>query len=456
MLTNYLKIALRNLFQSKVHSFVSIFGLALGLAATTVILIVNYSELTWDRNWKDVDRIYELEQIYMSRTTPTKVDTIASKTQLDKISEYFSDIEHIGHINFTKGDVKVNIGSTAKFNENINAITTNILDIFSLKAIQGSTTDFYTDKQSVIISEAIAKKLFAHEDPIGKTLEITWPAFANTAKLPDDNFNYKIIAVIANSPTRSSLKQSMDILVNERYPATPYDPNMLVMSDSNSTYVKLKEGAKPENINSKFSEFLDTNKIGLGQNETKKASEVFTFKITNLRKVHLYGFNSSNNIQRIFILYCLAAVIATLAAVNYINLTTARFARRQKEISLRKTLGATKAQIIAQFLIESLLSVACALLITFIILEPMLPLLSSLLALNIELSYFSDLSLLGIIFGSALCLGLCSGFYPGFILSRIKPAVILKANKSHESSGSIKFRNLLVIFQFSISAAMLV
>lgn len=456
MLNNYLKIALRNLLQNKVHSFVSIFGLALGLAATTVILIVNYSELTWDKNWKDVDRIYELEQIYVSRTTPTKVDAIATKTQLNKISEHFSDIEHLGHINFTRGDIRLSPGSSTSFNENISAITPSIIDIFSLTAIQGNITNFYTDKQSVIISQQMAEKLFASNDPIGKTIEIKWRTFTKADEIPNINFNYKVIAVIANSSKRSSLKQSMDILVNERYPNTPDDPNVLVMRDSSSTYLKLKKEARPETINSKFPTFLDTKMPGLAGNDARKASAAFTFSITNIRQAHLYGFNSSNNIQRIFILYCLAAVIATLAAVNYINLTTARFARRQKEISLRKTLGATKTQIIAQFLMESLLSVTCALLMTFIILEPILPWLSSQLVLNIELNYFSDLSLLSIIIGTALCLGLCSGFYPGFILSRIKPAVILKANKSHETSGSIKFRNLLVIFQFVVSATMLV
>lgn len=458
MFKNYALIATRNLLQNKVHSFVSIFGLALGLAATTVILIVNYSELTWDDNWKDVDRIYELEQIYIARATPSKVDTLLTPSLLNKVSEKFSDLEHLGHISYTEGDIKLNDSnthSTKSFNENVSSISPSIIDIFSLAAIQGNTEEFYRNKQSVIISKAIAEKLFFNEDPIGKTLEINWKSFSKADQNPNLNTSYKIIAVIANSPKRSSLQQSMDILVNERYADEPDDPNFFRYRESSSTYVKLKQGAISDTTNLQFPDFLNKDMPGLSGGE-KKSSESFIFKLTNIQDIHLYGANSSNSTQRIFILYCLAAVIAILACVNYINLTTARFSCRQKEISLRKTLGAEKAQIIAQFLIEALASVGCALLITFIILEPTLPWLSTQLALTIELNYFSDLSLLSIIFGTALCLGLASGFYPGFILSNIKPAVILKANKSNETYGSIRFRNLLVIFQFVISATMLV
>lgn len=458
MFNNYLKIALRNLLQNKVHSLVSIFGLALGLAATTVILIVNYSELTWDKNWKDADRIYELEQIYIARETPSKVDTLLTPSLMNKVLENFSDIEHLGHISYTEGDIKLSDSKThskRSFNENVNSITPNIIDIFSLIAIQGSTEEFYHNKQSVIISQAMADKLFFKEDPIGKILEINWKSFSKADQSPNINSSYKVIAVIANSPKRSSLQRSMDILVNERYSDEPDDPNFFSYRESSSTYIKLKQGTKAEATNLQFPDFLNRVMPGLGGGD-KKSSEAFRFTLTNIQDIHLYSVNASKSTQRIFILYCLAAVIAILACVNYINLTTARFSRRQKEISLRKTLGAAKAHIIAQFLIEALASVGCALLITFIILEPMLPWLSSQLSLTLELNYFSDLSLLSIIAGTALCLGLVSGFYPGAILSNIKPAVILKTNRSHETSGSIRLRNTLVMLQFVISATMLV
>jgi putative ABC transport system permease protein len=457
MLNNYLKITLRNLLHNKVHSFVSIFGLALGLTATTIILIVNYSELTWDKNWKDADRIYELEQIYTARTTPTKVDTLVTLGLMRKVSGKFSDIEHLGHISYTEGDIKLEDSKThsiKSFNENVSSITPNIIDIFSLTAIRGGTEEFYRNKQSVIISEGMANKLFFKADPIGKIIKIHWKSFSKADENPNINTNYKIIAVIANSPKRSSLQRSMDILVNERYSDEPDDPNIFRYRSSSSTYVKLKVDVRSDTIDRQFPNFLNTDIPGLGGGE-KKSSDVFQFRLTKVQDIHLYGANSSNSTQRIFILYSLAALIAILACVNYINLATARFSRRQKEISLRKTLGATRLHIIVQFLIEALASVGCALLLTCIILEPILPWLNAQLAPNIELNYFSDFSLLSIIFGTALCLGLTSGLYPGLILSNIKPAVILKANKSHETPSSIRLRNLLVIFQFVISTTML-
>lgn len=459
MFKHYFLIALRNLIKNKVQSLVAILGLVIGLATTTVILIVNYSELTWDKQWADGDKIFELQQVFIARATPVKLDTISSLRQMSLIQERLSDIEHIGNIATADGEVKLKDASQKNqhsFRQHISYITPNIIDIFSLSAIHGSTKEFYTNKQTVILSKAAAKKLFGDQDPIGKTLEVISNSYIPSEKDIPINRIYKVIAVVADSQKRTSLRGPMDVIVNSNYPIQHDDPNMFFMKDFSATYVKLKSNLDVKNINSKLTTFLDKDLPNMGGGESKKNSEAFLFTLVNIKDVHLKGFGAEKQVQRMTILYSLAGIIFVLAAINYINLATARFSRRQKEISLRKTLGAEQRNILAQFLVESLLSACCALLATFIILEPLLPWMNASLNINIETQYFADFRLLALILGTTLCLGLITGFYPGLVLSRIRPAVVLKANRSHETSTGIKFRNLLVIFQFIISSSMLV
>jgi putative ABC transport system permease protein len=458
MLNNYLKIALRNLLKNKVDSFVSIFGLALGLAATTVILIVNYSELTWDKSWVEGDRIFELQQVFTSRSTPTKLDTVSTLRQMKMIEERFKDIEYVGNIATADGEIKIKTEQQQQdsFRKNITYITPNILDIFSLTAIKGDTKEFYANKQSVILSANIAAKLFAETDPIGKTVEIKSNSYVPTENNIPLNTTYKVIAIISNTQKRTSLRSPMDIIVSSSYPIQHDDANSFYMKEFSATYVKLKVGANVQHINSQLPTYLDKDVPSMGGSESKKNSAAFSFTLVNIKDIHLKGFNSETQVQRMAILYSLAGIIFVLAAINYINLATARFSRRQREIALRKTMGAEQRSILSQFLVESLLSAFCALMITLIILEPLLPWLNTTLNINIETQYLADLRLLALILGVAFSMGLITGFYPGLILSRIRPAVVLKSNKSHETSKSIKFRKLLVIFQFILSSAMLV
>ncbi|GGY86277.1 ABC transporter permease [Cellvibrio zantedeschiae] len=459
MLHNYLKIALRNLIKNKVQSLVAILGLVIGLATTTVILIVNYSELTWDKQWKDGDRIFELQQVFIARATPVKLDTISSLRQMTLIQDKLSDVEYIGNIATVDGKVKlINEKDKAQnsLGQHISYITPSIINIFSLEAIQGDTKGFYTDKQSLILSKSTAKKLFGEKDPIGKTIEINSNSYVPSQKDIPVNPIYKVIAVVADSPKRTSLRGPMDVIVNSNYPIQHDDPNIFFMKDFSATYVKLKNNANVNDINFQLANFLDKDLPPMGGGESKKNSEEFSFTLVNIKDMHMKGFGAEKQGQRMTILYSLAVIIFVLAAVNYINLATAKFSRRQKEISLRKTLGAERRNILTQFLVESLLSSLCALVLTFIILEPLLPWLNTNLSINIETQYFTDFSLLALILCTTLSLGFITGFYPGLVLSRIRPAAVLKANKSHETSSSIKFRNLLVIFQFIISSSMLV
>jgi putative ABC transport system permease protein len=459
MFKNYLIIAMRNLIKNNTNSLISITGLAIGLAASVAILIISYSELTWDNTWRDAERIFEIEQVFTGRQQPRKANVISS-AERKQLEEDIPEIEYAGRMMFFDAVIKRNTSSVKDqmvLKEKLSQIDADIINIFNLKAIKGSLEEFYTNRQVVIISERMAEKYFGSENPIGKIIDIKkqlppLPPGLEGEKKEILNTDYKVIGVIANTEKRTSLQESMDFLIRDDERIS--GPIGTRMFSNGTTYVKLKIGANLTTANKSLVSFVDRHMVDKG-NSNKTPSELYQLKMINIKNIHLHGFGAEKRMQQNNILYTLASIILLLACINYVNLTTAGYSSRQKEIALRKTLGASRAQIVAQFLVESTISALIALFLTFIIIEPIMPWLGNTLQMTIELNYFSDIKLLGFIIGITLFVGLISGIYPGLYLSQVKPAIILKANKSHETLGSIRLRYLLVLVQFFIAGVLL-
>lgn len=453
MLKNFLAIAFRNLLKHKLHSLIAIVGLTLGLVAGVIIFIINYSELTWDSWWPDAENIFVVQQqrIYENNV---QISTFSSPLLKTSIDEFLSDLEVSGRIVNAAVTVELTgLGSGQKtsFDDVSYQMDPSMIDILGLTAAKGGFADFYTNKQALIITEAVAKKYFGSDNPLGKILTINRRNFMpGQERSFNPNKDYTIVAVIANIPRRNSWSEH-GIFVNFTEPVDVGWGMSMVQ-----TYVKLKRGGRIERVNQSLVQLVDKY-VPLNQaRAVKKSSDNLTFTLLNIADLHLRSGGQQGNLERIWTLYGLAAVIVLLASINYINLSTAHNSRRQKEIALRKTLGSTKLQIIAQFMLEAVVAIAIALFLTLVVLEPIMPWLAKVLAMEIVSSYMADARLLGSILAIALLVGIVAGSYPGFYLAKIKPALILKANRSHETAGSLRLRYLLVVGQFLISIAMLI
>lgn len=463
MYKNFLLVALRNLFNNKVHSLISIIGLALGVAAAVVIFIVNYSELTWDSEWQDADRIFVLERHgFYSNKVDRSVATSPSLKQA--IEESHLDIEAVGRTK--RGEASVGSSGTVSatqqgFDEVIVEMDPSIIEILNLTAIKGNLSDFHSDKHAVVITAATAKKYFGSEEPIGKILTIDKRILFGIPESKSQAAgalvkDYKVVAVIADMRPRVSLAENFNILVN--YTELPGRQGNSWNSYMGPTYVKLKEGVTLESVHKALIALVDKyipsdQAVASG----KKTSDILTLTLLNIKDVHLYSNTGVDGaMQRIGMLYGLAAIILLLAGINYINLSTAGYSLRQKEVALRKTLGSSKWQIIVQFMLEAAITMATVLFFVLVLLEPIIPWLSSILEIQLKHDYFTDVKLLALLVFVMIFLGLAAGFYPGFYLSQVRPANILKANKSYEMIGSARLRYALVVVQFVISGAMLV
>lgn len=453
MFKHFLVVALRNLIKNKIYSLIAIAGLTLGLVAGVIIFIINYSELTWNKWWPDSENIFIVQQ-KSTFGNNSHINTYTSPLLKKAIDEFGHDVEYSGRI--LSADVTVELinaktGQKAIFEDAFYQMDSSMINIFSLTALQGNFSDFYNNKQAVILTEDAAKKYFGSGDPLGRTLIING---RNMLPGQEQNFNktpyYTVVAITPNIPRRNSWSMH-GIFVNYIEP-----PNVAWRMSMVQTYVKLKRGVGIEQVNLSLLKLVDKY-VPLDQaNASAKSSDNLNFTLLNIAELHLFSGGQQGNMQRIWMLYGLAAVIVFLSAINYINLAMAHYSRRQKEIALRKTLGAARLNIIAQLITEAVVALSIALFLTLVALEPIMPWLGRVLDMEIEQNYWSDIRLLGSLIAIALLIGIAAGSYPGLYLSKIRPALTLKANKSQEANGSIRLRYALVVIQFCISIVMLI
>ncbi len=466
MFKNYLMTTLRHLVKHKIHSALTILGLAVGFAASAVIIIINYTEMNYDHHWAYADRIYQLEGTINYNNENQKSNRVHSEIY-DIVKNHVPDVERIARIAEMTTKIKYvkeGMQHNEDFEERVSIVDSAFFKIFNHEIAQGRLDDFYSDESSTIITEDLAKKLFGDQSAIGKLINIEISSIDNNGvifsgmKAKEAAYkDYKVVAVIGKTSHKSSIphRNIFIPLKNNKHIFTQTNGNRTdTYSYSYSMYITIKIGANATKIQNSLPDALDKFSSSLREND-KKPSEIHTIDLLNIKDAHLKGANVTGQIEKIWMLFGLAAIILLMASINYINLALAAYSQRQKEIALRKTLGASKYNIIQQFISESLLIASLALLTAVILIELCLPWLKSANNLDIERSYIYAPQILGYLVLMTLLVGFISGAYPSFYLSRFNPATTLKSNKSIESPRSIKFRQTLVLSQFVISGIML-
>ena len=464
MFKNYLRTTLRHLVKHKMHSALTILGLAVGFAASAIIIIINYTEMNYDRHWADSERIYQLEETTNFNNENRKAPFVSSEIY-EVIKNRMPDVGHISRQHQVETKVKPAIADTKnneEYQESVSAIDNAFFEIFNYPIAKGSLKDFYADESSAVITDELATKLFGSDNPIEKiiniettNLQLTGMHPAEVNSRPAIFKDYKIVAVIANSSHKTSIShQSIFIHLHINKISESERDGKATFNHALAMYLKVKPSADIVKIQNALPKLQDEF-ISSARVNDKKSSEIHLVSFLNIKDAHLKGAHVTGQIEKIWMLFGLAAIILLMACINYINLALAAYSRRQKEIALRKTLGASKNNIIQQFLSESLLIASIALLTAFILIELCMPWLKAAVNLDIERSYIYTPQIIGYLLTMALVVGLVSGAYPSFYLSQFNPAATLKSNKSMESSTSIRFRKALVISQFVISGVML-
>lgn len=463
MVTNYFKIAWRNIRKNKVSSFINISGLAIGMASAIFIFLYVEDELSYDKFFTDVDKIYQVNiegkmagQEFLTGNTPPPVGAA--------LKNAFPEIETYARV-YRPGDVVVRYeqksGSDHYFTESrVFGVDSNFLQVFDFTILQGVRESCLFDPNSVVISEHIAKKYFGKEDAMGKIL-----LFGNE-KQP-----FRVSGVLKDVPSQSSFQ--FDFLRPiASYPVVKRFTWSWVWLQVN-TYVKLSpqfvvNESNLATLEAKFPAMVQQQaasafqRIGQPLDELKKKGGKWDLHLKPFSKVHLYArddnarFTNLGDIKYVRIFSLIALFIIILACVNFMNLSTAQSAGRAKEVGIRKALGSLKFQLIRQFFGETLLFVGISAII-------------ALLLVVLFLKPFNELSgkefSLGLLFGGKfwiyftsviLFTGLLAGSYPAFYLTSFSPIGVIKGKLSRIGLGSLFIRNGMVIFQFTISTALII
>jgi ABC-type antimicrobial peptide transport system permease subunit len=430
MIRNYIKIAVRNLIKSKAYSFINIAGLAIGMACSIMILLWVQDELSVNKFHRDIDQIFQVSetqyyaggQEFKTFNTPNLLGP-ALKEENPEVM-YSTRYAPFGEMLIQYGD--------KRFNDNITCADASFFDIFNFPIIEGDKSSYFKNPNSALVTEEMAEKYFGREDPLGKTLII------------NEKYEFTVTGILKNAPKNSDFQFGIVLpyeFIKQLFP----DYYTSWFSNWFDTYVKLNPGVSAESFSKKIKYRLKKE----GDDATTTLA-VFPYADT-----HLYTLNGENQpITRVKMFTIIAFVILLIACINFMNLATARSAKRSKEVGLRKTLGAQRSHLVQQFFSESVILTLIALAIAIFLVELLLPGFNTLTGKELSVNYLSN-GFLFIIIGITLLTGIAAGSYPAVFLSSFNPITVLKENINTGSKGAA-LRKGLVIFQFALSVMLII
>lgn len=450
MFQNYIKIAIRNLLKQKSFTFINVIGLAIGMACFVLIFLSVRFELSYDNSHEKADQIYRvaLERIY-----PDKV-RLWGRTPFPMAPTFQEEYEEIlqGTRILTNNNTIVITYGEKNIEENrVMFADPNFFDVFTIPLIQGDAKTALSQQNSAVITEETAQKFFGQEDAMGKMITI-------------GNAAYMITGVTENISQNSHFH--FDFLLS-LITLPIYNGQEWINNWGAFTYILLQEGCDVQVLEAKLSDMVRKYMAPEVEDEVKTSFEDFLasgngyrYFFQPLKDIHLRShldqeIEANGNITYVYLFSVISVFVLLIACINFMNLATARSTSRAKEVGVRKTLGSARKQLIAQFLLESILLSGIALVITLFLVWLFLPVFNNISGQQLEIDYFGDALILPGLIALTLLVGFLAGSYPAFFLSSFQPVAVLKRERSRGSGNSL-FRNGLVIFQFTISIILII
>lgn len=432
MLKNYLVVALRNLFRHKIYSAINLLGLAVGMTCSVLIFLWVLDELSYDRFHKNAGRIFRVVenqysgggQVFQTASTPAPLAA--------QLKSEFPEIEQVCRINFVYGKTLFGLGKQLYYEEEGLYVDNSFFEVFSFQLVRGDPKKALIQPNSIVITEELARKYFAYDNPLGKTIKLK------------DNKLVQITGVIKKNPPQSVIR--FNFLLPTEFQEN-YESNLDNWGNNwLRTYLLLSKNAQIDEVNAKIKNVIKKN----------NPDAIVEIYLQALKDVYLRTTfnNTPGRIQYVYILSIIATLILLIACINFMNLSTARSIRRAKEVGLRKVIGARQGQLVRQFLGESLLLSMIALVFALLLIDVLLPFFNQLTEKKIHFSLL-DKQEISLILVVVAFTGIFSGTYPAFFLSAYKPVKVLKGNYQN-SRGGVRLRKALVIFQFSLSIILMI
>jgi putative ABC transport system permease protein len=454
MLKNYLLIAVRFFSRQRGFSIINISGLTIGIACSLLILLYVQDEISFDQFHADAENIYRLGfegkvQGKLHRTTLTGFPVARV------LQNGVSEIEAVTRL-ASWPTFPVRYEDKSYTEPYLLLADSNFFDFFSFRIIVGDGTSALNGHRKVVLSESAARKYFDYKGagdiaPIGKTLTLA------------QGYTVKVAAIAEDAPKNSHFHYSLILSL----PSWEISEPSLWLNNKVLTYYKIRDGLSTETVDSKIQTLLksklNTELTALRKadlEEYKKQGSKLRYFTQGLNSIHLESdladeIEPNGNIEYIYLFSSIAAFITFLACINFMNLTTARSASRAKEVAVRKAVGAQNDRLVMQFLLESYFYVIAAVTFGLLIIILALTPFNYFTEKQILLSDLFSWPFIAGIFTFVILTGLVAGSYPAFYLTHFSPIEVLKGNL-RERLRSYGIRNILVVFQFFISAALIV
>ena len=442
MLIIYFRNAIRILISQRFYSFINIVGLSIGITACILVTFYVKHDLSYDTYHKNAENIYRIE---FSITQEGITNNLAQSQALlgPTLKNEYPEVKKLSRIYFSNRSL-VKTGDKNNYEDRIVYADSAFFEIFSYQAVAGDITQFLKKPNSIILTESTAKRYFGKDDPLGQAIEI------------DNQYNFEVAGVIKDVPVKSHFK--FDFIAPysslDKQPVAGYFPQWGATFGS-YTYMLTEKEFDPKAFEKKTENFFSTH--------ITEYEGGWRVLVRPLLDIHLNSHSSdeieeNSSMSRIIIIGSIALFILLLACINFMNLSTARSSERAKEIGLRKVVGASRIQLVQQFLSESVMFSIASLLISIITIKLIMPSFSSLVGTEIGIGYNSDWTTMLLILGGVLAVGILAGLYPALVISSYKPVNVIKGVYS-ANSGKNKasyLRKGLVIVQFSISIILIV
>jgi putative ABC transport system permease protein len=444
---NYLTLGFRSLMKNGTYAFINIFGLALGLAACLLLLLYVRHETSYDAWLPEAERVYQVQAINTDPETGRVTTNQGSHGAVAApLKKDFPQVEYAARADETK--MVLARGAEPVFAD-VWMTEPDFFRILQLKFLAGDPMSALNGADNLVLSRSEAIRLFGTTEVLGRSI---------TNIRRGKKIEKRITGVFEDPPRNSHLNVKNVGRISEE------DAAGCSWGCINGTvYVKLRPGTSVDTIHAGLPAWEKRN-IPPQDVGGQKVSEgdTFDWRLVNVRDVHLSGAEPltpekpTNDSATIVTFTVIALLILGIASANFVNLATARAGQRAREVALRKVLGANRRQLIVQFLGESLLLTAIAMLIALALAELVMPWLSAFLNADLKLAYVGAEGVLAAVLVLWLLVGLAGGLYPAFYLSRFQPGAVLKANRSTaETPGSGRIRSTLVVAQFAVSIGLI-
>ena len=447
---DYMLLGWRALRRDPLFTAINLFGLSVGLAGCLLIVLFIRYERSFDDWLPDAERIYQVQRIATSGTEAGRSYGQNAFVAASVMPAQFPEVEAATALLEVSGVFRKD-GQPFDLDD-VYAADANLLDVLRLPLVAGDARTALADVDTMVLTETAARRLFGRTDVVGRTV----PRIGSNG-----DRMVRVTGVLRDLPSNTHLR------INALYRV-----NLAARTCGNEiftewnwvaafVYARLRPGADPDAIERRMVPTLQRVVPTSLRDNSARDGLGFTLRLLNIRAINTAALEGGTmrpgtSAKTLVTFGIVAAFLLVVACVNFTNLATARSSRRAREVALRKTLGATRGQLVVQFLIEAAVIVGLAGMLAVALAELALPLLNGLVDGRIEIRYFGADGIVAPLAAVLLVVALIGGTYPAFFLSRYRPALVLKANQSGaEAPGAGRLRLALVVIQFAVSIALI-